>query len=49
MSVENLVEWMVLWKTFVDDVEEISTKVSFDFKKGGLCLVMFLLSSVCRS
>ena len=28
MSVENLVERMVLWKAFVDDVQEISTKVS---------------------
>ena len=26
VSVENLVEWMVLWKTFVDDMQELSPK-----------------------
>ena len=28
--VENLVEWVVFWKAFVDDVQELSSKVSFD-------------------
>ena len=32
VSVENLVEQIVLWKAFVDDVKELSTKVSFTVK-----------------
>ena len=29
MSVENLVEWMFFLKAFIDDAEELSTKVGF--------------------
>ena len=27
---ENLVEWVVFWRAFVDDVQKFSTKVSSD-------------------
>ena len=30
MSVENLVEWMAFPEAFIDDMEELSTKVGFN-------------------
>ena len=32
MSVENLVEWMFFLEPFIDDSEELSTKVGFNIR-----------------
>ena len=35
MSVENLVEWMVFLEAFIDDEEELSTKIGFKVRIEG--------------
>ena len=32
MSVEDLVEWMFFLEAFIDDAEELSTKVGFNIR-----------------
>ena len=35
MFVKNLVEWVIFWKAFVDDVQKFSSKVSSDVSVEG--------------
>ena len=52
MSVENLVEWMFFLEAFIDDVEELSTKVGFNIqieRRILPCNVPFCLSFGSRS
>lgn len=42
MSVENLVEWVVFWRAFVDDVQKLRLVLTFELK-GGFYHVMFLV------
>ena len=52
MSVENLVEWMFFLEAFIDDAEELSTKVGFNIqikRRIVPCNVSFSLSFGSRS
>lgn len=52
MSVENLVEWMLFLEAFIDDAEELSTKVGFNIRierRIVPCNVPFSLSFGSRS
>ena len=52
MSVENLVEWMFFLEAFIDDAEELSTKVGFNIgieRRIVPCNVPFSLSFGSRS